>query len=53
MVLIEHVMRALMTLSERVLIMHHGEKLAEGTPAEIRHDPHVIRVYLGREAGAA
>jgi branched-chain amino acid transport system ATP-binding protein len=50
---IEHVMRALMTVSERVLIMHHGEKLAEGTPAEIRSDPNVIRVYLGREAGRA
>src|SRR5215216_2484148 len=36
--LIEHVMRALMTLSERVLIMHHGEKLTEGTPDEIRRN---------------
>jgi branched-chain amino acid transport system ATP-binding protein len=51
--LIEHVMRALMTLSERVLIMHHGEKLVEGTPAEIRRNSDVIQVYLGRQAGAA
>ncbi|MGH2614613.1 MAG: ABC transporter ATP-binding protein [Thermomicrobiales bacterium] len=51
--LIEHVMRALMLLSQRVLIMHHGEELAEGTPDEIRRDPRVIQVYLGREAGAA
>jgi branched-chain amino acid transport system ATP-binding protein len=52
-ILIEHVMRALMSLSERVMIIHHGEKLAEGTPAEIRANPEVIRVYLGREAGPA
>jgi branched-chain amino acid transport system ATP-binding protein len=51
--LIEHVMRALMTLSQRVLIMHHGEELAEGTPAEIQRDQQVIRVYLGQQAGAA
>lgn len=51
--LIEHVMRALMPLSDRVMIMHHGEKLAEGAPDEIRANPEVIRVYLGREAGAA
>jgi len=51
--LIEHVMRALMTLSDRVMIMHHGEKLAEGTPDEVRTNPEVIRVYLGRAAEAA
>jgi branched-chain amino acid transport system ATP-binding protein len=51
--LIEHVMRALMALSERVLIMHHGEKLVEGTPEEIRRNREVIQVYLGRQAGAA
>jgi branched-chain amino acid transport system ATP-binding protein len=51
--LIEHVMRALMTLSERVLIMHHGEKLTEGTPDDIRRNSDVIQVYLGRQAGAA
>lgn len=51
--LIEHVMRALMSLSDHVMIMHHGEKLSEGTPQEIRQDAQVIRVYLGREAGAA
>jgi branched-chain amino acid transport system ATP-binding protein len=51
--LIEHVMRALMALSQRVLIMHHGEKLVEGTPEEIRRNSEVIQVYLGRQAGAA
>ena len=52
-VLIEHVMRALMSLSDRVMIMHHGEKLAEGTPAEVRADPRVVEVYFGREAATA
>jgi branched-chain amino acid transport system ATP-binding protein len=51
--LIEHVMRALMALSQRVLIMHHGEELAEGTPEEIQRDKQVIQVYLGQQAGAA
>jgi branched-chain amino acid transport system ATP-binding protein len=51
--LIEHVMRALMLLSQQVLIMHHGEKLAEGTPDEIRRNPRVVQVYLGREASVA
>jgi branched-chain amino acid transport system ATP-binding protein len=51
--LIEHVMRALMALSQRVLTMHHGEKLVEGTPEEIRRNSEVIQVYLGRQAGAA
>lgn len=52
-VLIEHVMRALMSLSDRVMILHHGEKLAEGTPTEIRSNPEVIHIYLGREAKVA
>jgi branched-chain amino acid transport system ATP-binding protein len=50
-VLIEHVMRALMTLSQRVLIMHHGEELTQGTPEEIRRNREVIQVYLGRQEG--
>jgi branched-chain amino acid transport system ATP-binding protein len=33
--------------------MHHGEKLAEGTPDEIRRNPRVVQVYLGREASVA
>ena len=49
--LIEHVMRALMKLSDRVMVMHHGEKLFEGTPKEIGSDPRVIQVYLGRKVG--
>ena len=48
-VLIEHVMRALMALSDRVLIMNHGRKLFEGSPADVLADEEVIRVYLGRK----
>ncbi len=49
-VLIEHVMRFLMRLSERVLIMHHGSKLFEGLPAEVSENEEVIEVYLGKGA---
>lgn len=45
--LIEHVMRFLVQLSTRVMIMHHGEKIYEGTPAGLAQDETVKRVYLG------
>jgi branched-chain amino acid transport system ATP-binding protein len=48
LVLIEHVMKVLMALSDRVLIMHHGERLAEGRPEEISRDRQVVEVYLGQ-----
>ena len=50
-VLIEHVMRALMALSDRVLIMNHGKELFEGTPAEVTRNEEVVEVYLGRKEG--
>lgn len=50
--LIEHVMTALMSLSDRVMIMNHGAKLYEGTPAEVATDAEVVRVYLGTESTA-
>ena len=46
-VLIEHVMRALMAISDRVMVMNHGRLLFEGTPADVQRDEEVIRVYLG------
>lgn len=48
--MIEHIMAALMKLSDRVLVLHHGEKLAEGTPNEIVNNPKVIDAYLGEVA---
>jgi branched-chain amino acid transport system ATP-binding protein len=45
--LIEHVMRAVMALAQRVIVMHHGEVIAEGTPNEITSNPAVIQSYLG------
>lgn len=47
--LIEHVMRAVMNLSDWIIILHHGEKIAEGIPREVASDETVIRAYLGEE----
>ncbi len=48
--LIEHVMRAVMALASRILVLHHGAAIAEGTPAEVTRDRAVIDSYLGAEA---
>ncbi len=48
--LIEHVMRAVMALAARVLVMHHGAAIAQGTPGEVVRDRAVIDSYLGAEA---
>lgn len=50
--MVEHVMKAIMGISERVMVLHHGEKIADGTCNEISCDKRVIDVYLGEETHA-
>ena len=49
LIVIEHIMAAMMRLAQRIVMLHHGEKIAEGTPREIASDRRVIDAYLGEE----
>ena len=46
-IMVEHVLRAVMQLCERIVVLHHGEKIAEGTPEQVSSDAAVIAAYLG------
>jgi branched-chain amino acid transport system ATP-binding protein len=49
LVVIEHIMAAMMRLAQRIVVLHHGERIAEGTPAQVASDRRVIDAYLGEE----
>ena len=49
LIVIEHIMAAMMRLAQRIVMLHHGERIAEGTPREIASDRRVIDAYLGEE----
>jgi branched-chain amino acid transport system ATP-binding protein len=48
-VIIEHVMPVIMNLCDRIYVLHHGDLICEGAPADVVRDPEVVRAYLGED----
>jgi branched-chain amino acid transport system ATP-binding protein len=46
-VIVEHLMRAVMAVAKHIVVLDHGQKIAEGNPAEVMNNPEVVRAYLG------
>jgi branched-chain amino acid transport system ATP-binding protein len=51
-VIVEHLMRAVMALARHIVVLDHGQKIAEGNPTEVMNNPEVVRAYLGSSGHA-